>query len=92
MVAREVLYMEKCYITFRSVTIAQRAESILKREGYQCYLQRTPKWMGQRGCGYALLVRQEWIEASVAALRREQAAFSKVYCQYQDVVGEEMML
>ena len=46
--------MDKCYITFRSVTLAQRAEAILKREGYQCYLQRAPKWMGQRGCSYAL--------------------------------------
>ena len=84
--------MEKCYITFRSVTLAQRAESILKREGYQCYLQRTPKWLGQRDCGYALQIRREWIEASLAVLRREQTLLSKIYCLHRDGTGEEMAL
>ena len=84
--------MDKCYITFRSVTLAQRAEAILKREGYQCYLQRAPKWIGQRGCSYALQVRRQILAECVAALQREQAVFSKVYCQYEDGRGEEMVL
>ena len=84
--------MEQCYITFRSVTLAQRAEAILKREGYKCYLQRTPKWMGQRGCGYALQVRRQEVASCVAALQQEQAPFSKVFCQHADGQGEEMVL
>ena len=74
--------MEECYISFRSVTLAQRAEAILKREGHRCYLQRAPKWMGQRGCSYALRMRRGIVPEGVAALRRERAVFSKVYCQY----------
>ena len=84
--------MEQCYISFRSVTLAQRAEGILKGEGYRCYLQRAPKWMGQRGCSYALGVRREMVEDCVAALQREQAAFSKVYCQHTDGRREELIL
>ena len=84
--------MEECYISFRSVTFAQRAEAILKREGYHCYLQRAPKWMGQRGCSYALRVRRETVPLCVAALQRERAVFSKVYCQYADGRREELTL
>ena len=83
--------MDQCYISFRSVTPAQRAESALKREGYQCYLQRAPKWMGQRGCSYALLVRRTAVAGCVAVLRREQISFSKVYCQYSDGRREELI-
>ena len=84
--------MEQCYISFRSVTLAQRAEGILMGEGYRCNLQRAPKWMGQRGCSYALGVRRETVAGCVAALQREQAAFSKVYCQHTDGRREELIL
>ena len=84
--------MDQCYISFRSVTPAQRAESILKREGYQCYLQRAPNWMGQQGCSYALRVPRSIVAPCVAALQREQAAFSKVYCQHSDGNREELVL
>ena len=84
--------MEQCYISFRSVTFAQRAEAILKRGGYPCYLERAPKWMGQRGCSYALQVRRGVVSECVAALQREQAVFSKVYCQYADGRREELTL
>ena len=83
--------MDQCYLSFRSVTPAQRAEVVLKREGYQCYLQRAPKWMGQRGCGYAVLVRRNAVADCVATLRREQISFSKVYCQYADGRREELV-
>lgn len=84
--------MEECYISFRSVTFAQRAEAILKRGGYRCHLRRAPKWMGQRGCSYALGVRRGIIAECVAALQRERAVFSKVYCQYADGRREELPL
>lgn len=84
--------MDQCYISFRSVTPAQRAEVVLKREGYPCYLQRAPKWMGQQGCSYALQVRRSMAAECVAALQREQVGFSKVYCQYTDGRREELVL
>ena len=84
--------MDQCYISFRSVTLAQRAETVLKREGYQCYLQRAPKWMGQRGCSYAIQVKRGIVGDCVGALQREQVTFSKVYCQYNDGRREELVL
>ena len=47
--------MKFYYITFRSVTFAQRGEKVLKKEGIRCTLLRTPRWMEEQGCGYALL-------------------------------------
>ena len=82
--------MEQCYISFRAVTFAQRAEAILKGAGYRCQLQRSPKWIGQQGCSYALRVRRMEVGACVAELQREQAVFSKVYCQYDDGRREEL--
>ena len=38
--------MEICYITFRSVTYAQRGERVLSGSGIGSTLQRTPKWVG----------------------------------------------
>ena len=84
--------MEQCYISFRSVTFAQGAEGVLKEAGFRCQLQRAPKWMGQRGCGYALRVRRMEVGACVAVLQRERAVFSKVYCQYDDGRREELTL
>ena len=84
--------MEMCYITFRSVTFAQRGESVLKRKGYQCGIMRAPKWMGQKSCAYALRVRRQEAAACVAALQEAQVAFSKVICQRADGQGEEMTL
>ena len=46
--------MKNCIITFRSVTPAQRAEDYLHRAGVDCTLQRTPKWMEEKGCGYSI--------------------------------------
>ena len=84
--------MKFCVITFRSITPAQRGESVLRRAGMECSVQRTPKWMGQRGCGYALQVRRQEVASCVAALQQEQAPFSKVFCQHADGQGEEMVL
>ena len=49
--------MMDCFITFRSVTFAQRGESELKRVGISCNIQRTPRWMEEQGCGYSLRVQ-----------------------------------
>ena len=37
--------MRSDYITFRSVTVAQRGERLLRSGGIDCVLQRTPRWM-----------------------------------------------
>lgn len=41
-------------ITFRSVTPAQRGQRVLRQSGVEATLQRTPRALAQRGCGYCL--------------------------------------
>lgn len=73
-----------CFITFRSVTFAQRGERVLRLAGVRCTLQRSQRWMQERGCGYALRLRTADIAGAVALLRKEQLPIEKVYCQSPD--------
>lgn len=79
------------YITFRSVTPAQRGQRVLQKNGIDTILQRTPRWMEERGCGYCLRLQRGDVEQAVAILRREQVAFSKVYSM-ADGNPEEQLL
>ncbi len=78
------------YITFRSVTFAQRGEKVLKRGGIRCTLQRTPRWMEEQGCGYCLRLWTEDVTPGVELLRREQVPMRKVYTQSKDGTLEEL--
>lgn len=84
--------MRAYYITFRSVTLAQRGERVLRRGGLDCVLQRTPRWMEERGCGYCLRLRLRDIMQAVELLRRDNAAFSRVYAHKDDGGVEELQL
>ena len=59
-------------ITFRTVTYAQRAQRALQQKHMFSQLQRTPKMLTVRGCGYCLRLREEDVLAAVAILRSEQ--------------------
>lgn len=84
--------MENCLITFRSVTPAQRADILLRRDGFKCSLRRTPRWMEERGCGYSIQVQFADVSSCVAALRRNKLPFRKVYLLHQDGGAEELEL
>lgn len=84
--------MRSYYITFRSVTLAQRGERTLRRGGLECVLQRTPRWMEERGCGYCLRLRPREALQAVERLRRENVPFSRVYGQKDDGGVEELPL
>lgn len=84
--------MKSIVITFRSITLAQRGERVLKNAGMGCTLQRTPRWMEERGCGYCLRMHRKDVAAAVNLLRQNQVIFSKIYCLRQDGQGEEMVL
>ena len=71
-------------ITFRSVTPAQRGENVLHKFGYRSSLQRTPRWMEEKGCGYCLRLKCEDIGPWVAILRRRGVAFRRVYIRQPD--------
>ena len=84
--------MKDCFITFRSVTFAQRGERELKRAWVTCSVQRTPQWMEQQGCGYSLRLKQENVVGAVRLLRANDMTFRKVYCKGEDGKLEELFL
>ena len=82
--------MKYYYITFRSVTFAQRGEKIFQNSGIRCTLLRTPHWMQEQGCGYCLKLWTEDISASVELLRRSRVPMRKVYIQHAEDQLEEV--
>ena len=82
--------MKFCLITFRSITPAQRAESVLRRAGLECSVQRTPRWMAAQGCGYSLRVRTQDVMPAVELLRSGGVAFQKVYLRKEKGAVEEL--
>ena len=89
---REGFVMKNCIITFRSVTPAQRAEEVLRRAGVECTVQRTPKWMEEKGCGYSLRLGCQDIMAAAALLRQAGIQFRKVYALSDSGTPEELRL
>lgn len=82
--------MRYYFITFRSVTYAQQGERLLKGSGFRCTLQRTPRWMEEQGCGYALRIWASEIEPATALLNERQIPIRRVYLQKNDGVLEEV--
>ena len=84
--------MKYYYITFRSVTFAQRGEKLLSEGGIRCTLQRAPKWMEEQGCGYSLRLWTKDVKPGVALLRKAGVPMRKVYIQGGDGQLEELKL
>lgn len=80
--------MKKYLITFRSVTPAQRGQRVLRVNGIQTTLQRTPRWMEERGCGYSLRLPYADVERAARLLREAGLSFSKVYMEENGIVTE----
>ncbi len=81
--------MKFYYVTFRSVTFAQRGERVLEKAGHRCTLLRTPKWMEQRGCSYCLRLWTEDVSAALRLIREAGLPEGKVYRQRPDGQLEE---
>ncbi len=84
--------MKVYFITFRSVTYAQRGERLMNRAGLRCSVQRTPRWMEEQGCGYSLRVQTDEIARALGILRQEQLPMRKVYLRLEDGGLEEIQL
>lgn len=84
--------MKFYYITFRSVTAAQRGEQTLHKGGIRATLLRTPKWMEAQGCGYSLRLWTEDVWPAVELLREKGIAFRRAYIQSPDGTLEELEL
>ena len=84
--------MSYYYITFRSVTFAQRGERVLQAGRIRCTLQRTPRWMEEQGCGYCLRLWTKELTPAVELLVREGVPFRKLYEQKAQGQLEEVTL
>ena len=84
--------MKFYYVTFRSVTFAQKAERVLKRSGVDCTIQRTPKELSQRGCGYCIRLRPGQAMRAKQLLDAEKLDYGKVYAVRADGGIEELHL
>ena len=82
--------MKFYYITFRSVTFAQRAEKLLIGADIRCSLQRTPRWMEAQGCGYALRIWAKEPESAVHLLQRNNIPMRRLYVQGMEGQLEEL--
>ena len=83
--------MKEWLITFRSITFAQRGERAMKKNGIPCALQRSPKAISQRGCGYCLRMWERDAIRAVGILQKEQLPYEKVYV-LEDGKLEERLL
>ena len=83
--------MSVFYITFRSVTPAQRGESLLRKHGFRCSIQRTPRWMQENGCGYCLRLVTDRVGEAVEILDGGNLAYRKVYRLDGKGNAEEML-
>ena len=81
--------MKNCYITFRSVTAAQRGEVVLHRGNMEVMLQRTPRWMEEQGCGYSLRLQAAEVERAKGILKNNGISYRKIYLQRENGVFEE---
>lgn len=80
------------YITFRSVTYAQRAEKLLYQHSVRVSLMRTPRWMEEQGCGYALKLWSNDVMAVVKLLRDSKIQLRKIYAQQENGEMEEVRI
>ncbi len=78
------------YITFRSATPAQRGQRVLKEAGIVCSLQRTPRYLQEKGCSYCLRVRPEQTLSASRALHHAEVAFSRIYTEQGQIWGAEL--
>ena len=82
--------MKTFFLTFRSITQAQRAERAFGRAGMSCILRRTPRWMEERGCGYGAEVRLPSLSQGLRLLNEEGIPFRKYYAINRDGRVEEV--
>ena len=82
--------MKFYYITFRSVTYAQKGEALLSAAGIHCSLQRTPRWMEAQGCGYCLRLWTKEPDRALELLEGARIPRRRIYRQGSDGQLEEM--
>ena len=84
--------MKYALVTFRSITLAQKGESVLHKAGYRCNIRRTPRWMEEQGCGYSIQIPYADAQDCVEILRENKMMFRKVYLLRDNGNVEELAI
>lgn len=63
--------MEQYLILARSITYAQRMQSVLGRVGLRCQISRAPRTLTDLGCAYILGLETDDISGVITLLQRE---------------------
>lgn len=80
------------YITFQSVSRAQRAIFALTQIGIQAILMKTPKAIAQFGCGYAIKVSKNIFYPALRNLQENHIFFEHLFRIRQNGTMEEVIL
>lgn len=80
------------YITFRTITRAQRGSKLFTELGLRHQLARMPKSIAAQGCGYAIRLNQMEVEHAIQALKQSDIAFQRCYRQRGNGELEEVAL
>lgn len=70
--------MPQYWISFRSLTHAQRAARFLEKSGITATVTRLPQGVSPKGCGYAVIVRRQ-IRDAVRLLEEAQIPRGMVF-------------
>ena len=71
--------MEWIYITFRSITYAQRGKKLLEGNGLSCHMTRAARWMEEKGCSYALKLEKKQGERAIRLLDENEIPWKARY-------------
>lgn len=83
--------MKSYLITFHSITLAQRAERAFEGQEIPCHMRRTPRWMEERGCGYAVEAKLADLQSGLNLLRQQGIPYRKSYRLNGDNTVEEVI-
>lgn len=84
--------MKEFYITFRSITYAQKGQSTLQKAGIRCQLHRTPRMLEENGCGYCLMLSRWDSMEAVERLRKGNILFKRCYLRTPEGNWEEQRI
>ena len=76
--------MKMYFFTFRSITLAQRAEAALQKSGVKCKMRRTPRWMEEQGCGYGVEFAAAELKQGMEILRKAGIRHRRSYLLQPD--------
>ena len=71
-------------------SVELRGQAVLRSAGIPVQLQRTPRWMEEKGCGYSLRLPPGYGAAAVEQLKQSGIPFSRLYLHRDDGGLEEL--